>query len=366
MTDSPSTISNPPSISQPPRLEHPVRITDQSWPEGTVPIVSIICFAYNHEKFIREAIEGFLMQETTFPVEIIIHDDASTDGTADIIREYESKHPQIFRNMLQKENHMSQGGDFNGPIFQHTRGEFIALCEGDDYWIHKEKLELQMNLIQRDIGSTFCSAKAKVLSDSGQYVGHICPSYIKAFYNLSDVIRNYLFHTSTFLIRKKTLVFPEWFYSAGFTNGDEAIVALCAGAGQLAYLDKVVSVYRQHQGGMWTGRSKIEAIKSGKASLDAINAHYMFAYTAEVRQRYILSIKNALNNAINDRKYSEARAVFNSFAFDIYTFGCNEFLRLMYRAYMYPLILKWHRFTMLISVRTRLRRFLSHNEIKRQ
>ena len=91
-------------VPQPDRLPHPVRITEQVWPEGTVPVVSIFCITYNHEKFIREAIEGFLMQETTFPVEIFIHDDASSDATAQIVKDYAAKFSQLFKMVLQTEN----------------------------------------------------------------------------------------------------------------------------------------------------------------------------------------------------------------------------------------------------------------------
>ena len=125
------------------RLPTPVKITEQSWPEGTVPVVTIRCITYNHAKFIRDAIEGFLMQETTFPVEILIHDDASTDGTADIIREYAAKYPQVFHTVFQTENQYSKGSEAWARVREHVgglvRGEFIALCEGDDYWTSAEK-----------------------------------------------------------------------------------------------------------------------------------------------------------------------------------------------------------------------------------
>ena len=100
-----SDLSHPKSGS----LSAPVRITGQVWPEGMVPVVSICCITYQHVNFIREAVEGFLMQETTFPVEIIIRDDASTDGTAEIVREYQEKYPQLIRTILHTENQSSKG-----------------------------------------------------------------------------------------------------------------------------------------------------------------------------------------------------------------------------------------------------------------
>ena len=100
----------------------------------TNPLVSITCTAYNHEKFIRDTIEGFLMQKTTFPFEILIHDDASTDNTAEIIKEYELKYPDLIKPIYQKENQLSKGISI---ILNYTlpraKGKYIAMCEGDDF-----------------------------------------------------------------------------------------------------------------------------------------------------------------------------------------------------------------------------------------
>ena len=104
-------------------LDEPIPITSQQWREGTIPLVSISCITYNHENFIRDAIEGFLMQKTTFPVEILIHDDASTDKTAEIVREYEKKYPQLIKPIYQTENQYSKK-------VVHTkrgRGKYYAL-----------------------------------------------------------------------------------------------------------------------------------------------------------------------------------------------------------------------------------------------
>ena len=116
------------------------------------PMVSICCITYNHEKYIRDAIEGFLMQKTTFPFEILIHDDASTDGAADIIREYENKYPHLLYPIYQKENQYSKGIKIS-PTFQYPRasGKYIAFCEGDDYWTDPYKLQKQVEFLEENI-----------------------------------------------------------------------------------------------------------------------------------------------------------------------------------------------------------------------
>ena len=103
--------------------------------ENVRPTVSICCITYNHAPYIRSALDGFLMQETDFAYEILIHDDASTDGTADIIREYTARYPDIIKPILREENQYSKGiSNISIFNFPRARGEFIAMCEGDDYW----------------------------------------------------------------------------------------------------------------------------------------------------------------------------------------------------------------------------------------
>lgn len=113
------------------------------------PLVSISCLTYNHEPFIRQCLNGFVMQKTSFTYEVLIHDDASTDKTADIIHEYEQKYPEIIKPIYEKENQWNKGRKgtiiFNLP---RAKGKYIALCEGDDYWIDPHKLQKQVDFLE--------------------------------------------------------------------------------------------------------------------------------------------------------------------------------------------------------------------------
>lgn len=132
-------------------LEEPIQITSQRWDKNTIPIVSISCITYNHEKYIRDAIEGFLMQKTTFPVEILIHDDASTDKTASIVREYELKYPQLIKPIYQTVNQYSKKDGSIGRIQRgRARGKYYATCEGDDYWTDSLKLQKQVDFLEEN------------------------------------------------------------------------------------------------------------------------------------------------------------------------------------------------------------------------
>jgi glycosyltransferase involved in cell wall biosynthesis len=159
------------SDTQVPRLAKPVRITDQAWPESAVPVVSIISLAYNHEAYIRDCLEGFLMQETTFPVEILIHDDASTDNTANIIREYEARYPRLIKSICRTENQFSKG-KVGAPLHAYPgkRGEYIANCEADDYWTDPSKLQKQVDFLDRNPDYVMCYHDAKIIDESGNVV----------------------------------------------------------------------------------------------------------------------------------------------------------------------------------------------------
>ena len=123
----------------------------QNWKKDvTKPVVSICCIAYNHEPYIEDALEGFLIQETDFPFEILIHDDASTDKTADIIHEYEARYPKLIKPIYQTKNQYSQGKKPSYFNFERAQGEYIAMCEGDDYWIDPLKLQKQVDFLKKN------------------------------------------------------------------------------------------------------------------------------------------------------------------------------------------------------------------------
>lgn len=121
------------------------------------PLVSVRCITYNHEPYIAQAIDGFLMQKTDFPFEVIIHDDASTDKTADIIREYERKYPLIIKPIYQTENQYSKrNGSIAKAIDPKLKGKYIAFCEGDDYWIDPNKLQMQVDFLEKKLEHRMC------------------------------------------------------------------------------------------------------------------------------------------------------------------------------------------------------------------
>ncbi|MBQ2901198.1 MAG: glycosyltransferase [Agathobacter sp.] len=127
--------------------------------------VSVLCTAYNHEEYIEEAVKSFLMQKTTFKFEILIHDDASTDRTAEIIKNYEKEYPDIIKGIYQVENQYSQGIDnFTEYLIPNAKGTYIAVCEGDDYWTDCNKLQKQYDLLERNPSVNICAHNAIVVN----------------------------------------------------------------------------------------------------------------------------------------------------------------------------------------------------------
>lgn len=207
------------------------------------PAVSVVCNTFNHEMYIEDAIRGFLIQKTDFPFEIIIHDDASTDNNRKIIREYEKKYPKIIKPIIQKVNQYSQGKKPTILSFQYAKGEYIALCEGDDFWIFPGKLQSQFDLLNSEAQLDGCAHPAFCLSPSGQI--RIINDYNSSILSCSTVCKTgggVVPTASLFLRRKVVARFANLFSDAPL--GDYFIQVLAAERGGLAFQSSVSSVYR--------------------------------------------------------------------------------------------------------------------------
>jgi len=240
-------------------LPKPVRITEQQWAKGTVPLVSITCITYNHVKFIRDAIEGFLMQETTFPVEILIHDDASTDGTADIVREYEAKYPHLIKPIYQTENQYSKGLKPSRYMRPLQRGVYVALCEGDDYWTDPAKLQIQVEYLEAHPECVISGHDAFILDEYGNRVSESkLPDCHKRDYSSEDLLYGRAWILTMSWVFRNTLG-KDWIpEKAHITNGDLFTTSLLGHYGGSKYhTDIEPACYRVHPGGVWSKKGGI-------------------------------------------------------------------------------------------------------------
>lgn len=216
-------------------------------------VVSVICNAYNHEKYIREALEGFVMQKTDFSYEVLVHDDASTDGTADIIREYEAKYPELIKPIYQTENQYSQKKSISLSFqLPRVRGKYVAFCEGDDYWTDPYKLQKQVDALETNPEINICAHLAMVIQEDKQ-VGWIKPSEENCIFSPEQVIDGGGgFVATASLMYRSTLI--EQFSKVMALDYVWQIYGSLQGG--MLYLSDAMSVYRQMVSGSWSERMR--------------------------------------------------------------------------------------------------------------
>jgi len=229
------------------------------------PLVSIICRTYNHEKYISDAIESFLMQKTDFSIEIIIYDDASTDNTANIVRKYEKKYPSIIRPIYQKENQHSKGFNTSvGLIYSKAKGKYIASCEGDDYWTDPYKLKKQVEFLEQNTNYIATAHNVRVIDENNELVSDKLNPY-KLFdehiYTVKDAEQLRLpFQTASLVYRNIWLSISDEIiksYLKCKTNGDHKIATLLALMGDIFCLSDMMADHRKivSFGTSWSART---------------------------------------------------------------------------------------------------------------
>lgn len=229
-------------------------------------MVSIYCLVYNHEPYLRKCFDGFITQKTNFNFEIIVHDDASTDNSAEIIREYAEKYPDIFVPIYQTENQYSKdlpGGIFKQFIRNRIRGKYVAICEGDDYWIHESKLQTQVDYLEEHAECTFCFTNA-ILYDMKTKMERIMMPYCdndkelmeKENFNLADLASLSFIPTASFILRRKNYdEFPECFDEFCFC-GDRKISLYSTALGYAHFINVPTCVYNYNVSNSAMSRDK--------------------------------------------------------------------------------------------------------------
>ena len=288
--------------------------------KDTRPImVSIRCSTYNHERYIRDALEGFVMQKANFRFEAIVHDDVSTDGTAAIIREYAEKYPDIIKPIYETENQYSKhDGSLNRIMNAHMRGKYIAVCEGDDYWTDPYKLQKQVDFLENNPGFTMVwhdacvETNGKIIKQLNRY-DKDCESAI------SEIIFNggLFIPTASILVKKDMLVnLPDISVRCDYT-----IQMYSAYMGKVYYMKDPMCVYRYNSAGSWTSRTinsdrqgQIKRYEGEKDILNSYNSFFNYKYSEAFERRMATELFNmacSLNLSEDSKYYLSLRDKYN-------------------------------------------------------
>ena len=234
---------------------------------SNIPTVTICCITYKHEKYIRECLNGFIMQKTNFPFEVIVHDDASPDKTADIIREYEARYPDIIKPIYQTQNQRSLGKKVSLTyVYPKVRSKYIAICEGDDFWCDPNKLQMQYDFMEAHPDYSLCMHGFKRLDYFARTYSNV--PFIKNFpengmeFARRTALGEYLYSTQTMFIRKSVFdaKHDEIYRDSQFAPMSDTQIAFhLALAGNVKYIRSHMAVYRVNPGSVTntaSGRSK--------------------------------------------------------------------------------------------------------------
>ena len=265
--------------------------------------VSVLTTTYNHAPFIRQTLDSILKQKTEFDIEIIVHDDASTDGTADIVREYAKRYAPRIRPVLQSENQYSQGKnvyDFIGPMI---RGEYVAQCEGDDYWCDEQKLQKQVDFLEQHPDYIACVHNTRRLKYGSGRSKILFPTDGDRDVTFSELLQggNACYHSSS-LVMRSCFRLPKAFQEIT-QFGDYCVNVALGLAGKIRYFDTVMSVYRFRTPGSWSEwqaisvESRIQKDEAILRMMEILEEYSAHQYTEEIqavvqRTQYDLAEQN--------------------------------------------------------------------------
>ena len=240
-------------------------------------MVTIRCITFNQAPYIRQCLDGFVMQKTNFRFEAIVHDDASTDGTADIVREYSEKYPDIIRPIIETENQFTIGGfqQINKMIYPLIRGKYLADCEGDDYWTDPLKLQKQVDYLESHPECTLTLSNGYGYIEKEKLTVLLNPIPIKEsrVITMHEVLKekNGLIPTASMLFRKEMVESePDWCLRAPV--GDRPLRMWCAINGTVYYDVTPMVTYRKGSIGSFTQR--VTNIDYARSILDKMNVFF--------------------------------------------------------------------------------------------
>lgn len=277
--------------------------------------VSVLVTAYNHEKFLRDCLDSMVCQKTNFQFEIIVHDDVSTDGTVEIIKEYKNKYPELIIPIFEKENQYSKNVSmFEDCLLPYSRGQYIALCEGDDRWCDKNKLQKQFDFMETHPNYVACFHNTIMHDLSGKYSDKLFNQVKK----VTDLTEDYVFnsgyiHTSSYFIKREN--FNKLEFGKKCWMGDFVLLTSVFLQGKIACLPDISSIYNWNNvnGVMLSeiGKSKEHEIKSSQTLIKYLEQYNKFTNLKySMRINPIISRTKVLSVFENQLLFTKTRKEF--------------------------------------------------------
>lgn len=237
-------------------------------------IVSVYCLAYNHQDYIRDALNGFINQKTDFRFEVIVHDDASTDNTAEVIREFEEKYPDIIKPIYQSENQYSKGVDIIKKFIKPmVRGKYVAICEGDDYWCDDDKLQKQVDFLESHSEYVACVHNT-IQENLIRRKKILMYGDVEKDLELRELALNGSaeYHTSS-ILALADLVINRPDFSRRVNVGDYPMAINFSINGKIRYFPKPMSIYRYGTIGSWSRKNAnlLNHIAHAKGVINMLN-----------------------------------------------------------------------------------------------
>lgn len=247
---------------------------DFLFPVLPMPKVSILVITLDHDPYLAQTLDSLLGQRCDFSFEILIGEDCSKDQTLAICEDYQQRFPGIVR-VVSSEKNVGMHRNL-ARIWHRARGQYIAICEGDDYWVDPLKLAKQVAFLEARPAYTLCGAYTQKIRQekdgSWHDAGLIGPVMLKEAYSVEDLIPEYSFHTSSVMVRKDCVRFPVWFWD--MYCADRPLYLLCAEQGPAGFIPEVMSVYRLHGTGIWSPTGLLGKAEKGQKLFETLDAYF--------------------------------------------------------------------------------------------
>jgi glycosyltransferase involved in cell wall biosynthesis len=267
--------------------------------------LSVMIITYNHERFIAQAINSVLAQKVTFDYEVVIGEDSSTDGTRDIVADFQGRYPDRIVPLLRNEN-IGMMRNLETTLAT-CRGQYVALLEGDDYWTCDRKLQRQVDFLDAHNEAAMCCHRVRFVNETGIETLDAFPALPAGAYTVEDILKeNFIMTCSTVLRRKLIGPLPHWFSTMKL--GDWPLFALVARHGNIELMNEIMAHYRVHSGGTWSSLSELTRRREGARMLKALDKYLGFRYTNTIRNTIARPyLELAMTSRLNGHRVGTAK-----------------------------------------------------------